>query len=519
MSKRVKTEGRWIRCGWLTPMAVVVLGLTLRLYGITNPLVDSHQLRQCQTATMTRNLFVDNMDIFHTRLDFFGNTPGHIIMEFPLFNGITALLYYIFGIHEIIGRMVNVGFSVGAMFLIYGLARHFLSVSGAFAALGLYALSPMNIYFSRTFMPESSMMFFLVAAVYLSLKWLEKDTIFLYIGAAICTMLACLIKPPAAVIIAPILSAWFLKHKWKLLQDYHFWIFLFFAVIPLALWGLYANYFNMNSPDIPDGFGGVWLDVITKRGGIFKYWIDPVFYRNMGGSIILLLLTPLGFIGLIAGLIVTPKSHNRTILYIWLGSVIVYFYALSAANSGHVYYQLPLLPVAVIFFGSGVEWLLSKWDFLKKISKRKWFFMLGTIVVLVFLFGYSVGYFRFFSYMYDTKLRMPYVLEVSNIIKEGTPKNRVILLYQPGAVPGTLTYYSQCKTWAFHIYTDEQAIEDLEHFRKRGATTYVAHDTKYGSGVKGTRRHKIFWDYLTENYMPIAMTDNYLVFDIRNPKK
>ena len=162
MNNNPKTFSVWIKYEGAILAVIVILGIAMRLYGINLPLVDSHQIRQAQTAMMTRNLYEDNMNIFRTRLDFFGNVPGYIIMEFPLMHAITALLYYLFGVHEVIGRLVSVVFSVGAMFLMYGLARQFLSRVGAFAALVLYVFSPMNIFFSRAFMPESSMMFFMV---------------------------------------------------------------------------------------------------------------------------------------------------------------------------------------------------------------------------------------------------------------------------------------------------------------------------------------------------------------------
>lgn len=497
-------------------MVIVLLGLFIRLYGISSPLVDSHQIRQAQTAMMARNLYDDNMDIFHTRLDFFGNAPGHIIMEFPLMHGITALLYYPFGVHETIGRLVSVAFSIGAMFLMYGLGRHFLSVVGAFAALALFVFSPMNIFFSRAFMPESSMMFFSVAAVYLILKWLDEKNIFLYVAAIVCAAFACLSKPTAGLIFAPILAAWFFKHRWNVLRNVDFWIYLLLSLMPLILWGAYANYFNWMNSDITGSYGS-WSVVITGRGGITKHWVDPSFYTAVGGSVIMLLLTPIGFIGMITGIIFVPAGEHRKVLYVWLGAIVAYFYIL-AGPIRHIYYQLPLLPVASILFGFAVEWLVSNRGFFKRLFRKKWFLGLGVGIILLTLVGYGAGYFKYFLYMYDTTLRMPYVLEVSKIIKEQTPENRVILLNQPRAIPAVLTYYSQCKTWYFLIESDQQAIARLEHLRARGATTYVAIDTKYGSGVKETKQNTMFWRYLCERYMPIAIADHYLVFDLTKSK-
>jgi len=270
MSNQEKNVSMWIKHERTVFWAIVFLGLAIRLYGINSPLVDSHQIRQAQTAMMARNLYEDHMDMFHTRLDFFGNVPGYIILEFPLMHGITALLYYFFGVHEIIGRLVSVGFSVGAMILMYGLARQFLSVMGAFAALALYVFSPMNIYFSRAFMPESSMMFFTVAAVFFFLKWLDKQTLTLYLAAIFCAALACLAKPTAGLIFAPILAAWFLKYGWGIFRRIDFWLYMVLTMMPVILWGVWAHYFNAHRAYIPFGFGADWTEIITARGGDYR---------------------------------------------------------------------------------------------------------------------------------------------------------------------------------------------------------------------------------------------------------
>lgn len=510
MSNQEKAFSMWIKYEWAILTVVVLLGLSIRLYGVSSPLVDSHQIRQAQTAMMTRNLYDDNMNIFRTRLDFFGNVPGHIIMEFPLMHGITALLYYVFGVHETIGRLVSVAFSVGAMFLMYGLARQFLPVIGALAALALYVFSPMNIFFSRAFMPESSMMFFVVGSVYFFLKWLEKQTLILYLIAILFAAFACLTKPTAGLIFAPIVAAWFLKHRWNLLRRFDFWLYMLLTIMPLILWGAYANYFNAMNSYIPHGFGGNWIELIITRG-IVEWWFNPAFYTFVGGSIILLLLTPLGFIGAATGVLCAWGGDRRKILYLWLGAVIVYFYVLAGANSGHIYYHLHLLPVAVIFFGFAVEWLLSKHDFIKEMFKKKTFIWLGTGLVLLTLTGYGVGYFKYFKYMYSN--RMPYVLEVSGIIKNHTPKNRFIIDSGSGLLTVMISYYSHSRAQSLSV--NDTAIAELENLRTRGATTFVTMETEYGSSIQGTKGHKDFWHYLNEKYKPIALTDHYLIFDLR----
>ena len=505
----------WDRHKWTILMVIVFLGVAVRLYGINLPLVDSHQIRQAQTAMMTRNLYDDNLNIFRTRLDFLGNIPGYVIMEFPLMHGITASLYYIFGVHESIGRLVSVMFSVGAMFLIYGLARRFLTKIGAFAALVLYTFSPMNIFFSRAFMPESSMLFFTIGAVYFLLKWIDKQTMILYVTAVIFAAIVGLTKPTAAIIFIPLFAAWFIKYRWELFKRFDFWIYMVIAAFPCIFWVAYGYYFNsINSP--PFGFGESWFELVSKRG-ITEHWFDLSFYISVGSSIVLLLLTPLGFIGTVGGIFCVRKGNQRKFLYSWLGAIVLYFYALSGVVKGHMYYHLLLLPLAVIFFGFSVEWLLARCDFIKKMLKRKSVVFFGSVIAFLILCGYVVGYLKYFKYMYEN--RMPHTLAAAEIIKEHTPKNRYILLTQPGAMPGAETYYSRSRTLYFFRGNGKKTIDELETERKNGATTYLALDTKYGSGVNATKNDMVFWQYLKEKYTTIAVTEHYLIFDIREPKE
>jgi len=515
MNDRKKTISRYIKHEWTVLTLLVLLGVAVRLYGINLPLVDSHQIRQTQTAMMTRNIYYDNMDIFNTRLDFFGNMPGYVIMEFPLMHGITALLYYVFGPCDIVGRMVSVAFSVGAMFLMYFLARQFLPRRASFAALTLYAFSPMNIFFSRAFMPESSMMFFMIGALYFILRWLKEETRGLYVTAVIFAAIVGLIKPTAGVIFVPIFAAWFIKYKWQVLRRFNFWAYVALTLTPVVLWGAYAHHFNAMNP-CPFGYDISWIGHLKTRG-ITEHWFNLKFYKFVGGSIVLLLLTPLGFLGTVTGVLCVVQDNQRKILYSWLGAIIAYFYVLAGPNSGHIYYHLPLLPLGAIFFGFSVEWLFNKLNFFKQIFKNNAVKLLGLGLVLFILAGYGIGYFKYFRYMYDTTLRMPYVLEVSEIIKKCTPKDRFIILNQGGVPPAVLAYYSKGKTWLF--IAGKKAIKEFEEMRTWGATTYVAINSKYTAGVQQTKSNKDFWRYLNEKYTPIAVTDNYLIFDVRERKK
>jgi len=464
---------------------------------------------------VARNLYTDNMNILCTQIDVFGKSPGCTIYEFPIVHSLAALLYYVFGIHDIIGRLLSVAFSVGALFLMHRLARLFLPSFPALGATTLYALSPTNIYFSRAFMPESSMMFFSVASLYFLLKWLSQPRPVLYFAATLFAGLTFLAKTPAGLVIVPLCCAWFVRFRWSVLRRVDFWAYVILTLGPIAVWTVYGYEVNAQNLAMPDNWK--YGAIIAGRGGL-GVWFDPAFYIAMARSIIGVLLTPGGFLLSAAGLFVITPSLFRPVIYAWLGAIVVYFYALAGVNAGHVYYQLPLLPVAALLAGFALQYAFNRDDrpaWLRSVLTNR--FLLA--VALVILIGHGVLYVKFFSYMYDPQLRMPYLLEVAKIIQSRTSADSVLVVNQPntaGLQP--IAYYSHRKVVLFSVATGVEAIKGLETFRAQGGTTYVTLDTRYGSGMAESQRNELFWRYLQERYTPIVVTEHYAIYDLANPK-
>lgn len=515
-SKRLLRASFWDEHESAILLAIVMVGLALRLYGITLPFVDSHNIRQAQVAIVARNLYTDNMNILCTQIDVFGKSSGCTIYEFPIVHSLAALLYYVFGVHDIIGRLLSVAFSVGALFLMHRLARLFLPSFSALGATTLYALSPTNIYFSRAFMPESSMMFFSVASLYLLLRWLGQPRPLLYFAASLFAGLTFLAKTPAGLVIVPLCCAWFVRFRWSVFRRVDFWAYVILTLSPIAVWTVYGYEVNAHNLAMPDNWK--YGAIIAHRGGL-GVWFESRFYTAMAFSIIGVLLTPAGFLLSAAGLFAIRRSPFRPMIYAWLGAIVVYFYALAGVNAGHVYYQLPLLPVAALLAGFALQYAFDgeqRPTWLRGIMMSR----LLLPVALIILIGHGVLYVKFFSYMYDPQLRMPYLLEVAKIIQSRTPPDSVLVVNQPntaGLQP--ISYYSHRKAVLFSVGTGGEAIKELETFRAEGGTTYVTHDTHYGSGMAESQRNELFWRYLQERYTPIVVREHYAIYDLTNRKR
>jgi len=149
---------------WL--FIIIVIGLLLRLYKINSPILDLYPTRQEQCAMIARNFFRHSYNIFHAEVDWFGPFDSSWRLEFPLISYMTALLYSIFGIHEFLGRLVSIAFSLGSIYLIFQLTEKLFNQKTAIYASFLFTVSPLGVYFGRTFMPDTAMIFFSIWALF-----------------------------------------------------------------------------------------------------------------------------------------------------------------------------------------------------------------------------------------------------------------------------------------------------------------------------------------------------------------
>src|SRR3989339_698827 len=94
-------------------LSIVLFSIIMHLKGITSPLLDFHAWRQTQTAMIARNYYENGFKFFNPQVDWYGQESNKRAgTEFPVFSFIIALLYKMFGMHDILGRFLAVFFSV-----------------------------------------------------------------------------------------------------------------------------------------------------------------------------------------------------------------------------------------------------------------------------------------------------------------------------------------------------------------------------------------------------------------------
>ena len=189
-------------------IAILLIGVAVRLYKITSPIGDWHSWRQADTSAVTRNFVKYGLDLLHPRFDDFSDTSGmglfnpngYRMVEFPIFNLVHYTLYSTFGSLslETWGRLTSVFSALVSSILIFLIVKRRQSVSAGLWSMLLYLLLPFNIYFTRVILPDPMMVTLYLA----SINFFEMNNLLLGI---IFGALAVMVKPMAVFFLLPII--------------------------------------------------------------------------------------------------------------------------------------------------------------------------------------------------------------------------------------------------------------------------------------------------------------------------
>ncbi len=343
--------------------AIVLLGLLLRLRGIHNPILDHPGWRQGDTAAIARNFATLDLNPFHPQTDYDGPPPNYVELELQIVPWLAALLYKIFGVHEVFGRLISIAFSLGTIALAGAFARWmFASRTAGYAAATSFAIYPGSTYYGRTFTPDTTMTFFLTAAVYAAARWIVEDELGWgrrFVIAALLGAAALLAKPVAAVALVPIAATMLARRGMRATlgapQTYAFF------VVALGPYVAYDAYLRRIA-EWHWASGITRLHVLPALGAAL---VSPAaFAAKLGafGEALRMLertmLGPAGCAVFVAAIAATTlwrtRSQCSALLWAWLGAGLLYAYVVVTVERVD-YYLYPLLPLAALWTGGAAE--------------------------------------------------------------------------------------------------------------------------------------------------------------------
>ncbi|MBS1257946.1 MAG: hypothetical protein MAG551_00999 [Candidatus Scalindua arabica] len=299
-------------------ITIIVSGFLTRLINITKPILEVAMWRQCDTASIARNFYYNGMNIFYPQVMQGGATDGYIGgTEFQIYPFTVAILYQIFGVHEYLGRLVSIFAFCGGAFFLYKLSRKYVGETTSLIGLLFYTFNPYIFFYSRSFQPDSSMLFFSIAMLYFFSEWIDKEGWRRFALMTLCATLAFLIKIPTICLGLPLLYLCLIKYKHSFVMQWRLWLFACLSIIPTFLWYRHSHYLvSINNLT----WSGLKLSSYTIYLDFSFYWrvfFTEIFERD---------LIYVGGIFLVLGIIFTFKKKEFGYIRYWLLAIIIFFF-------------------------------------------------------------------------------------------------------------------------------------------------------------------------------------------------
>src|SRR5215469_9279473 len=463
-------EGAARRSYQITTLVFVigVLAVATRLISINQAYVDHWSWRQSDVAAIARNFFQNGFRFAYPQIDWAGDAPGYVGTEFPILPFVAAVCYKFAGVHEWIGRIQGVILFAVSLPFFFLLVREIFGSTAAVWATFFYSFAPVNVFAGRSFMPDVPSLSFAIVGLYFFLRWVEHGEPSSFFVAAIAISLSFLIKITSIIIVAPLVylavtrigNPGFPQTAFRIAnRNRQFRLQLVFfaaiALLPSAVWYWHAH--EIAQKFYPHHFFGAGGIRIESSG-----WYWHIARQTLTSS-----LTPVLSLLALAGLFVASRSRYSRLFHWWLAAI-VFFVVVVGYGNRHLWYQLPLVPIVATFAGAACALAVSR------IPSPVITLTLSILVVSSFAI-LALLYVRPFYQSSAAQLR-----RAGLELNKATAPNALIVAADMG--DPTIFYYAERKGWHFlendAIYNgnpddSDQAIDNLERLRRRGATHFV----------------------------------------------
>lgn len=465
-------------------LLLIVLGaFVVRLYRLNSPIADWHSWRQADTAAVARNYIKDGFNFFKPQVDNYvptnekglANNQRLFYVEPPFYETLVFGLYKILGVHEYLARLVSIFFSLGTIIFIYFLVKKFFNMSTALLGSFFFAFMPYSIFYGRVILPEPMMLFASVSSIYFVSEWLDKKSAKFTILAIFFTVLSFLLKAYTLVLLLPIAYLIWQKYHFEFWRQKEVILFIGISLLPIVSWRYFISFYPEGIPSSTWLFNGGNI----RFTGAFFHWI---FAERLGR----LILAYGGIALFFQGLILKPSKKEGWLFHWWLVGILAYFFILARGNITHDYYQVPFIPIAVIFMGRGAELLIRGMDKISRIVS--WPTTLALILAML-----AFGWFEVRGFYW---INHPEIVEAGRAVDRLTPLNSKVIA--PYARDVAFLYQTNRHGWSIM----EKPITDLI---SEGATIYASVNFD-----EETLR-------LSKEYKVVEKTSRYIILDLTKP--
>lgn len=478
---------------------ILLITILARLFHINFPVMGWHSWRQSDTASIAKNFYENGYNILYPQVNWAGAGSGYVESELHIYPFIVSLMYTVFGVNDMWGRILSLIFSVLTVYGLYLVVRKIINEQTALWSSLIYAIIPLNIYYGRAFMPESTMLMCSVYSIYFFSEWLDKEKAKYFICAWLFTCFAVLVKLPTLYIGLPLLYLAFQKYRFSVFRNLKIYLLVIIVLVPVVLWYYHAHQLFLN--------GGVSFGIWTygeSKWGMFSLLADPAWYNDIFfKSFAERHLTYPGFILFIWGLFIKRSDSRERLFDFWLIAVLIYIFIVAQGNRVHEYYQLPIDLSAAVFIGKIFAKYLPM-DNLKgayKTYKVKTYFVTLCLVLICIL-----SYLRVARFLNGEQWDSP-VLKIGNAMKERTPPEDLIITVSDGNP--VYLYQSHRRGWTSR--PEQLDLKFIEEKKLEGAKWLTGEKEFF---IRANVTAKL--DNILKNYKIYKNENDYFIVKLEN---
>jgi hypothetical protein len=385
---RLRPTSNHSRSWFTSPWAWLAIALVaLRIPYLRGPLTDPHAWRQCDTLHTSLDFYRRGLDLMHPAVCWLG-AHRTLLLNFPLSEGMSALLYRAFGPDPMWDRLVSLGFCLMATAYVGATARFLAGERvGRLAALAYLAI-PLSQYFSRVPHIEFSVIALVNGTFYHALRAHEDRSTRHAILGALCGIGAGLVKGPyLATVGLPLVAV--LAHRPSIGRAIRGLVPFVAAVIAFQLWREHVDRVNATVPDwsfLPDFYREV--NPLWRYIGSWSERLTPALWIRVAKRLLYELSTPVGVLVSLAAPLRAPARDDvhgdrrppdaRLVAFLWYLNGLLHVLVFFRLNAWHNYYQMPFIAPAALLVALGTDALWSRLPRFGRVSS-------GAILFALFL--------------------------------------------------------------------------------------------------------------------------------------
>jgi len=351
---KVTTSGKRNRSpivAWVVGMSLLIVGLGLRFYDLTDEPLDFHPTRQLRGALIARGIYYAMLPDADPELRSLAISYAGTVGQYepPILETLVAYTYRLIGgEHLWVARVYSSIFWLIGGIGLFLLAKRMTSMGGGLVALAYYLFLPFGVQASRSFQPDPSMVMWLVLTFYGLYRWSEEQNWKWAVLAGLLGGVAVITKPVAVYIVAPVAGVAAvskLGFRGSILRSQS-WVMVGLMAAPSALY-----YLVQHQGRASDYFANwtIALSHLIIEPSFYVRWFS--FVQNlMGATIIFLALTG----------VLMSKNHERIyLLGMWAG-YLVYGLTVPYQMYTHSYYHLQLIPILALSLAPVAQVVLER---------------------------------------------------------------------------------------------------------------------------------------------------------------